>query len=610
MPEKDIDKYKTWLEASHIKHKRWVRDVTAVNREFYRGNQWDDLANKDRYKDLVVDNIIFSNIATIIPSIFSRNPQFTVEPRSRPRLTKDGQITDPLTAAKLWNLVDEYYIEQLGFAREVRRAMYDAELSPWGIMEIGYTLKTEKFFKNDKNKLLEVNELIKAESPFMSRVSPLDFRVDVESTDHLLRTANWVAKRWVKPLEDVKANKQFSNTANLQENFVVKTRDNDFSEVQSTEMPGAWERVEGWDIWDKKNQRLITLVESHDKLLRDEKWPLEYEGFPFEILYYIENPDQTYPISPTTLDVPHQRELNWISSLQLSHIRKAANTKGFLREGAIENEAEIDQLIDGPPSTVVTVKGDPNTAYSETRAPNVSQDVYIIRRQLKNDNREMRGIADFEKGGATNFDTAAEPQLISQGIGIRRSDRREQAEDFMTRCMRKFNQVVVQTVDKVELRLTDAQVNNLGRTDLLDKIAGPQFEALLPWLSVDVKDLQGEFDFKIRPGSTEADDTQRIQGEAFTVYQNTLQNLLVDQEDNTRQFLTAFNKDPEEMMRPKEEVQQEQQAASQAQQQAIASQDDKKHQTDLTKTQMKTQSAEKIASTKAQASALIESLKG
>ena len=119
------------------------------------------------------------------------------------------------------------------------------------------------------------------------------------------------------------------------------------------------DRVEGYDIWDKKHQRLVTVVATHDKLLQDSKWPLEYEGFPCEILYYNEQPDPHIPPfhqPPSTC--PHQREINWISSLQLNHIRTAASTKMLMREDAME-VAEIDQLTKGPPNVVVSVSGTP-----------------------------------------------------------------------------------------------------------------------------------------------------------------------------------------------------------------------------------------------------------
>ena len=39
-----------------------------------------------------------------------------------------------------------------------------------------------------------------------------------------------------------------------------------------------WQRVEGWDIWDRKNGKLVTVVIEHDKELQYRDWPLKFGG--------------------------------------------------------------------------------------------------------------------------------------------------------------------------------------------------------------------------------------------------------------------------------------------------------------------------------------------
>ena len=50
----------------------------------------------------------------------------------------------------------------------------------------------------------------------------MDFRFDIEATDSLLNDANWIAFKWVKRLQDVKADKKYSNTKNLKSNYRIK----------------------------------------------------------------------------------------------------------------------------------------------------------------------------------------------------------------------------------------------------------------------------------------------------------------------------------------------------------------------------------------------------
>ena len=67
--------------------------------------------------------------------------------------------------------------------------------------------------------------------------------------------------------------------------------------------------VEGWDIWDKESQKIMTMVEGHGSWLVEEDWPLKYENFPVETLYFNENPDELFPVSDVEIYI-HEHVMN------------------------------------------------------------------------------------------------------------------------------------------------------------------------------------------------------------------------------------------------------------------------------------------------------------
>ena len=211
--KQDLSNWKQRLNVSH----RLYADVKKKNdvfKKYYQGEQWEgfDTSFLDGFIDLVVDNVVFSNIRAIVPRINFKNPRIFISPKKKPYRGEGGKIFDTVSAAMMKEILLNYYYKELQIIRETRRCLYDALLGHWGIMELGFTLKTEKI--KDK-KLLIVDELIKSESPFVKRRSPDDFRTDVEGTDHLLSDRRWIALKWIKELQDIKDDDSFENKANL-----------------------------------------------------------------------------------------------------------------------------------------------------------------------------------------------------------------------------------------------------------------------------------------------------------------------------------------------------------------------------------------------------------
>ena len=582
-------------------------------REYYRGNQWlQDTGT--RYKDKVVVNMVYSNIKTIMPSINLRNPKYFISAKKKPFQTPSGMF-DTNRGALFVEILLNHYFRELKLKQQYDKCLLDALIGPWGVMQYGYTVKTEKI-KNDET--LEVNELIKSESPFAIRRSPLDLRVDPAAMDSTLADARWVALRWVKDLHEVKNNPKYKNVGNLKANFSLTDQEglqNLFSSMNkntSQEVdPTLYKMVEGWDIWDKRDGRLMTMVEGHNKWLRDEDWPLDFEGFPVETLYFNENPDELYPVSDVDIILAEQDELNRIRALQLDHIRRISQRKYLTQQQSID-EDEIEKLMSGGDGTVGLTNGNPENAMLPLRDAPISQDLYIVGRQIQEDIRNESGISQFEQGGVRNFDTATEPALIQQGINIRRDERTSVLEDFYERGARQIAKILQQTLKTTDVPLNQQAFEQVRQADESDlaKIAGAEGAKMLqPWVTMDKDDIQGEYEFDIEVGSTRpVNETQR-RNDALQVGQALQGNPYIREREGTKRFLEAFDvKDLEGLLKSEEEVQQQQQAAQKTALEAEIAKDQPKIQNDLQKTAMKSETSMNIANQNNATSALIATL--
>ena len=614
----DRDNPKFWREQiriANIKAEPQERKILKY-RDYWNGFQHPLNSEGDSMLDNdTIVNMVYTNISTILPSIIFRNPRLYVSARKKPVEGKDT-VAAALTLESLLN----YYYEELKIKREITRCLMDSLLGPWGIMEVGYTLSTEKI-KGGKE--LIVDELIKEDSVFVKRVSPLFFRADPVAIDHQLNDASWIAFKWVRELEDVQNDPSLKNTKDLKSNTVI---DMDFKDTKrfrrskdskrSLEpnrdeegVAGVWNRVEGWDIWDKKTKRIRTIVFSsskQEKFLRDSPWPntmKDIEGFPVELIYFNENPDEQFPLPDIQTYINEQDELNQISSLQLEHIKKLAERKFLMREGALEMSEQL-KLTKGGSGTISETSMDPKDAIFPVQTPGVSQDLYVLRRQLMNDILRVSSVQETDRGGRSNFGTATEAALAAQGSTLLREGRQSVVENFTVRIMKKVGQVLQQTLDKRDFRLNrDAGIELSAQIpEKLTKIEGRDAANLLFWLSAGKEDIQGEFDFTMEVGSMRPVNKETRKQDMLQLLQILAQSGNLPDEVYSRIFEAFEIRDAEKLISSIRELQQQQQQAAEKQQllalQAQQAERQQKSQVDLTKTQMKTDTAKNVQSQK------------
>lgn len=618
------DLYLKWekrVSAAKRKYKEEVGDKLKRWRDYYKGKQWggDYVLNRG-FRDRMVDNMVFSNVTTIIPAINFSNPNIYVEPKKKP-YNRGGVMFDTGLGAKKWELLLNYDYKECDVKKVVDKVLLDSLLGPWGIVQTGYFVETSKVSDQEPREVLE------REGLYVQRLPPEDMIVDAECKDSTLREAKWVGIRWVKRKSDLEKSGLYKDSAlvGLESNVSIESETSVPGLGTFGEGKSEWERVEGWDIWDGENKRLITIVEGHDKILRDIPWPLEYDGgYPFDTLYFNENPDGLYPVSDVDIYMSAQDELNAITTYQLEHIRKVSRRKYLSKLNSMEQE-EKDKLVYGEDGVVCEVKGDLDSSFKVVSDASISQDIGIVRNNIKDTIRQAAGTAQYEQGSSEKYDTATEPSLIAQSVTIRRNQRRAILENFIKKIVRKMAAVRSQTIETHEVRLDAQQYQQMAQQSpqALEQVPKSELQyvdkhvqmvlggdgeekVLLPWMNIKKEDIEGEYDFSIEIGSTLPINQETRKRDAVQRFQMLSQNPAIDQTALIKDLLSAFQvKNMDELLKPQEVMAQE----SQAQQEAAQAEMEMKRQTDLMKTQMKTETAKEVTGIKAQTQLEVEQMK-
>ena len=161
--------------------------------------------------------------------------------------------------------------------------------------------------------------------------------------------------------------------------------------------------------------------------------------------------------------------------------------------------------------------------------------------------------------------------------------------------------------EEQEIPLNDEQVNMLDKfsPDSLasrkGQVNGAEIIEKFPFMKIDKDLIGGRFTFKVQVGSTGPNNEQAERADASLLAQYAQSNQLLDQSQVTQIVLEKFGfgsyidrlmKDPKTMAKEKQQSTQTQIAIQQALEQP-------KHQTDLQKTQMKTQAQLEVANIQA-----------
>jgi len=344
------------------------------------------------------------------------------------------------------------------------------------------------------------NVTIQYDAPYALRWNPKRFLLDPDA-EHGLRDAQWIAFGWTKTLFDVKNDRLFENTDDVESKGRSPLAPGEDGTILGYDDFGI---VEGWEVWSRnfptgKNERhnlRLILTEDHDKFLRyDEEWPFEYiEDYPAVVGTFHHDVDSHYnkPLLALAGADNLQMLTNEMLDSILSVVRKEKNVIFYDKDAFAEiGDGQFENILQAPEGSAFAIeglkdmKGPPVVALPFNR---VQQD----KLQLSN---IMQGLFDRVLGTAEplrsrSSDTATQANLIDRRISSRENRRANIFKNFQIETAQKFWQLHQQFLPARQFLIDP-------RTDF--------------WADVTEEVAKGEYRFRIDISSAAQAQTQELQ---------------------------------------------------------------------------------------------------
>lgn len=458
----------------------------------YRNRYWKDEGDLDAHRVSV--NVVAGLMSLLVPTIYFKDPRVKCNPR-RPGDEKNCRVTEALA---------NYWIKELSLKHEVKSCILDAGLFGVGYMKLGYEVELEQLldpvtnengipletemgeplmqdelgnvYKEIDGKFIQVmdadgdmvpegqeqptlNEFIRREQPYAVRWSPFDVIKDPEAKRADLRDSRWVAFRLVLPIDEVKSNPLYKNTANLKGSRMVER--GLWERLTHTADPGEkdeeLDRVELWEIWAKvwndSRKRYdmwqYVIAKGHDKFLLERKSPYIAEGFPCAVLYFMEDPEDGYPM-PILSTIDSQIEsINLSRAAQVNH-RERFNRR-YVFNKALLTEDDARRIAQAQDGEVVGVTVPPDTDLKRVMVPvedaQVNPELYRDYDYAYLEIQRTLGVTDYDQATAGPARRATEANLIQQSSMVRMMERQDQVGDFVLRVVTYWIQLLKQYGD-------------------------------------------------------------------------------------------------------------------------------------------------------------------
>jgi hypothetical protein len=507
---------------------RWRRMI-----DLYRGKQLES-QGEEPYDQAMV-NLAFSIQNTVVASVTTQYPKFTVSPNV---IGQDAQAT-------IAEAVLNYCWRHYGFHAEFQAAVNDMCMLGHGWLKVGwrYREETETVTLSPEEQMAEVMEIeaqaeematqfpgaaselptdeevaenvtptrkvanVVEDDPFVERVSPFDIVIDPEACSW--RELRWIAQRSIRDLEDVRNDSSYDARARhkVQADMSIGRRDDAYDDdrVDAAFVNEDDERVTVWEYYNIVDHEWCVFAENGEGfLVKPGPTPTPF-GNPYVMFRDYDVPDCFYPMGEIESVETLQEELNKTRTQQI-HARKQYVRKFIAREaslGARAREAlasEIDGDVafitdDDRPLTDVIVPA-PSLSFDPNLFNNHSQ-------QIITDLQMVTGLSDYQFGQMPDTRRlATEAMAVEGATNARASFKLSRIEKLLADVGRYLLQVLQQFMDAQRAA----------------RVSGPGGEMLFTFTP---EDIQGEFDFQVEAGSTQPKNDMIRRQEAVTLF-NTL----------------------------------------------------------------------------------------
>ena len=403
-------------------------------------------------------NILWSNIKTLKPAIYSKTPNVEVS-----RRFKDQNDVGRVAAMILERAMDYELRQYSDFHSALSNSIDDRLLPGRGVSWLRYEPKIEtqeepQITDDVENEGSEAGEGeaygMAGEAEPLEVVtderSPVDY-VFWEDFAHLpARTweeVTWVARRVYMSKEEGKERfgEKF-NEVSLTHSPERQQNDDDNSNVVPED-----KKAVVWEIWCKPSKKVYWIAEGYDELLDERDDPLELECF-FPCpkpLFSTVTTDSLIPVADFKLYQDQADEIDEISG-RIAHLTKACKVMGVYAA----DEPSLSRLMkEGQDAVLIPVenwpafmeKGGLGQAIQLVPLADIIatlQQLYAARESCKQVIYETTGLSDILRGASVANETATAQGIKAQFASIRLNDMKDDVARFAREILRMKAEII------------------------------------------------------------------------------------------------------------------------------------------------------------------------
>ena len=433
--------YKKWCESGRKIIKRYRderKDATNIDVRF---------------------NILWSNIKTLKPAVYSRAPNIEVS-----RRFKDQNDVGRVASMILERTIDYELRQYTDFHSALSNCVEDRLLPGRGVAWLRYEPKIETQEEPQITDDVEYESSESAENeaygmagevePFevvSDERTPVDY-VFWEDFAHLpARTweeVTWVARRVYMSKDEGK--ERFGDK--FDEVSLTYSREKDPQNDDNNQNVVADEKkAVVWEIWCKSSKKVYWIADGYDELLDEREDPLELECF-FPCpkpLFSTVTTDSLIPVPDFRLYQDQADEIDEISG-RIAHLTKALKVMGVY---AADEPALARLMKEGQDAVLIPVenwpafmeKGGLGQAIQLVPLADIIatlQQLYAARESCKQVIYETTGLSDILRGASVANETATAQGIKAQFASIRLNDMKDDVARFAREVLRMKAEII------------------------------------------------------------------------------------------------------------------------------------------------------------------------
>lgn len=498
--------YKERPEADPLA-KKWAKRYEAAkrsnqpfhkrikhNRKLVSGLDWErDVDSKEFYMHRA--NLIQSTITALLPNIYARNPEITVQ--------QTHQGTDLKVFCKTLEKVTNRYLENAQLKARAKATVRAALTCSYGVLKVAYQQGTRPLIKSRiqdaQDNLARVNHMLMELADETARAEQETVRAELEQTlkalheevevalaegiviDRVLTEnllidpsivefwdydqADWMIH--LVPMKKAVAEGEFGYKLDSARSY------NDGTDKKSNRLMSSVSEAKDEDtqvcileIWDRQSQRVYTMAEGCDFWLREPYSPecVGERWYPFFLL-----PFQTVDgcfIGPSIVELTEKLQDEHNTARDRYNEHRDLIKPGYIASAEL-NEKTLKRFTDSELGeiTLIDAEGQPiQQAIMPKQHPPFDPAAYDTS-QVRYDWEMVSGMQDASRSTVVRPKTATEASIMQQSLSGRISEFRDQVEDFLQQLAQYAAEILIQVlapeqVEKITGRNETGNVSN------------------------------------------------------------------------------------------------------------------------------------------------------